>query len=228
MKAKFKYRKVFKLKRELNKKFFIALCFIIVFVLWTMAVCFIDVKPIGPQTSNVGFAELNGYFHRLTGVNISLYVITDWLSIIPICFVVGFALLGLIQWIKRRSLSRVDYSLFALGGFYIVVMAVFVLFEVMVVNYRPILIEGVLEASYPSSTTMLVMCIMPTSLMQLNERINNKILKNCVLWSIIFFTVFMVLARLFSGVHWLTDIIGGALVSAGLVTFYYFVVNLKK
>lgn len=216
------------MKRELNKKFFIALCFIIVFVLWTMAVCFIDVKPIGPQTSNVGFAELNGYFHRLTGVNISLYVITDWLSIIPICFVVGFALLGLIQWIKRRSLSRVDYSLFALGGFYIVVMAVFVLFEVMVVNYRPILIEGVLEASYPSSTTMLVMCIMPTSLMQLNERINNKILKNCVLWSIIFFTVFMVLARLFSGVHWLTDIIGGALVSAGLVTFYYFVVNLKK
>jgi len=216
------------LKRELNKKFFIALCFIIVFVLWTMAVCFIDVKPIGPQTSNVGFAELNGYFHRLTGVNISLYVITDWLSIIPICFVVGFALLGLIQWIKRRSLSRVDYSLFALGGFYIVVMAVFVLFEVMVVNYRPILIEGVLEASYPSSTTMLVMCIMPTSLMQLNERINNKILKNCVLWSIIFFTAFMVLARLFSGVHWLTDIIGGVLVSAGLVTFYCFVVNLKK
>ncbi|MBE6670911.1 MAG: phosphatase PAP2 family protein [Ruminococcaceae bacterium] len=193
-----------------------------------MAVCFIDVKPIGPQTSNVGFAELNGYFHRLTGVNISLYVITDWLSIIPICFVVGFALLGLIQWIKRRSLSRVDYSLFALGGFYIVVMAVFVLFEVMVVNYRPILIEGVLEASYPSSTTMLVMCIMPTSLMQLNERINNKILKNCVLWSIIFFTAFMVLARLFSGVHWLTDIIGGVLVSAGLVTFYCFVVNLKK
>lgn len=216
------------MKRELNKKFFIALCFIIVFVLWTMAVCFIDVKPIGPQTSNVGFAELNGYFHRLTGVNISLYVITDWLSIIPICFVVGFALLGLIQWIKRRSLSRVDYSLFALGGFYIVVMAVFVLFEVMVVNYRPILIEGVLEASYPSSTTMLVMCIMPTSLMQLNERINNKILKNCVLWSIIFFTAFMVLARLFSGVHWLTDIIGGVLVSAGLVTFYCFVVNLKK
>ena len=216
------------MKRELNKNFFIALCFIIAFVLWTMAVCFIDVHPIGPQMSRVGFAELNGYFHRLTGVNISLYVITDWLSIIPICFVVGFALLGLIQLIKRRSLSRVDYSLFALGEFYIVVMAVFVLFEVMVVNYRPILIEGVLEASYPSSTTMLVMCIMPTSLMQLNDRINNRILKNCILWSIIFFMVFMVLARLFSGVHWLTDIIGGALLSAGLVMAYCFIVNLRN
>ena len=216
------------MKKKLNKNFFIALCFIIAFVLWTIAVCIIDVHPIGPQMSRVGFAELNGYFHRLTGVNISLYVITDWLSIIPICFVVGFALLGLIQWIKRRSLKRVDYSLFVLGGFYIVVMLVFVLFEVMVVNYRTILIEGVLEASYPSSTTLLVMCIMPTSLMQLNDRINNRILKNCILWSIIFFMVFMVLARLFSGVHWLTDIIGGALLSAGLVMAYCFIVNLRN
>jgi undecaprenyl-diphosphatase len=139
----------------------------------------------------------------------------------------GFALLGLVQWIKRKQLLKVDYNILILGGFYIVVMAVYVLFELLVVNYRPVLIDGVLEASYPSSTTMLVMCVMPTAIMQLNERIKTKILKRLVTSSIIVFVGFMVIGRLVSGVHWFTDIIGGALLSLGLVLMYRAVVRLK-
>ena len=101
-------------------------------------------------------------------------------------------------------------------------IAAYIFFEINVFNYRPVLINGYLEASYPSSTTMLVMCVMPTALMQLNNRIKNQILRWCVASVITAFTMFMVLGRLISGVHWLSDIIGGALLSAGLVLLYRF------
>ena len=143
-------------------------------------------------------------------------------------FVMGFALLGLIQWIKRKNILKVDYNILILGGFYIVVMAVYVLFEMLVVNYRPVLICGILEASYPSSTTMLVMCVMPTAIMQFNARIKNGILKRWVSSAITVFIAFMVIGRLVSGVHWFTDIVGGALLSAGLVMLYCSACGLER
>ena len=216
------------MKKENQKNFRIAVFMLIAFIMWTIAICFIDVKAIGPKESTVGFATVNGLVHKLTGVHMTLYNITDWLGLVPLSFVMGFALLGLIQWIKRKHLSRVDYSIFVLGGFYISTMAVYIFFEMFIVNYRPILINGYLEASYPSSTTMLVMCVMPTAIMQFNSRIKNKALKKCVSLSITAFIAFMVIGRLVSGVHWFTDIIGGALLSTGLVMMYHSINNLKQ
>ena len=155
----------------------------------------------------------------------SLYTITDWLGLVPIGFIIGFGILGLCEWIKRRKLFKVDCSILTLGEFYIVVMAVYIFFEMFVVNYRPILINGNLEASYPSSTTMLVMCVMPTAIMQFNTRIKNNGFKKCVNIMITVFTVFMVTGRLISGVHWFSDIIGGALLSAGVVLLYRAIIN---
>ena len=129
--------------------FFVGASLLVAFVLWTVFVCVMDVRAIGPRESSVGFATLNGYVHNLTGVNMYLYVITDWLGLVPICVALGFAVLGLVQWIKRKSLVKVDRSILTLGGSYIIVMAVYILFEVVVINYRPTLINGYLEASYP-------------------------------------------------------------------------------
>ena len=198
------------------------------FVLWTVLIHFVDVGAIGPQESSVGFATLNGYVHDLTGVNMFLYTITDWLGLVPIGVAFGFAVLGLVQWVGRKSLFKVDRSILALGGFYIIVLAMYIFFEIVVINYRPVLIDGYLEASYPSSTTMLVMCVMPTAMMQLHARIKSDVFRRCVLISIAAFTAFMVIGRLASGVHWLTDIIGGALVSAGLVITYASVSDIHK
>ena len=192
-----------------------------VFVLWTVLVRFVDVRAIGPRESLVGFATLNGYVHSLTGMHMSLYEITDWLGLVPIAVALGFAVLGLVQWIKRKSLLKVDRSILVLGGFYMIVIAVYIVFEMVVINYRPVLINGYLEASYPSSTTMLVLCVMPTAIMQLRVRIKNEILKRGVISAILVFIAFMVIGRLISGVHWFSDIIGGALLSAGLVMSYH-------
>ena len=197
------------------------------FALWTIAVRYVDVQAIGPQESSIGFATMNRFVHNLTGVHMDLYTITDWLGLVPVVFVLGFGLLGLVQWINRKSIANVDFDILVLGGFYIVVFCAYFLFEIFPVNFRPVLIEGYLEASYPSSTTLLVLCVMPTAMMQFSFRIKNPTVKYGVQGLIGVFTIFMVLGRLISGVHWFSDIIGGILLSAGLVLTYYSIIIRK-
>ena len=214
------------MEKKNSRLFWVGVGLLAVFVLWTVLIRFVDVEAIGPRQSSVGFATLNGYIHNLTGVNMSLYIITDWLGLVPIGVAFGFAVLGIVQCIKRKSLLKVDRSILTLGGFYIVVMAVYILFEIVVINYRPTLIDGYLEASYPSSTTILVMCVMPTAMMQLRTRIKNDLFRRCVMLTITVFIAFMVIGRLVSGVHWITDIIGGALLSTAIVLMYYSIDNI--
>lgn len=209
------------MKRSKKNLFAAGIGFLAAFVVWTVLVLCVDVEAIGPQGTNVGFATLNGFVHRLTGANMLLYEITDWLGIVPISVCLGFAVIGAVQWIKRKSLLMVDRSILLLGIFYVAVMAAYILFEFVVINYRPVLIEGRLESSYPSSTTMLVSCIMPTAIMQLEKYIKGKVLKRTVALITVTFVIFMIVARLLSGVHWVSDIIGGILISAGLVLIYY-------
>ena len=209
------------MQKKSRRLFFVGVSLLESFVLWTVLVRFVDVRAIGPEGSSVGFATLNGFVHELAGVNWLLYTVTDWLGLVPIAVALGFAILGLVQLIKRKSLCKVDHSILALGVFYIVVIVAYIFFEMVVINYRPTLIDGYLEASYPSSTTMLVMCVMPTAMMQLRTRIKNKAFRRCVMLVISVFIAFMVIARLVSGVHWITDIIGGALLSAAIVLMYY-------
>lgn len=208
-------------KKKIQNNFIVAAGLLALFILYTVAIMFVDVQPIGPQGSSVGFAEVNQYFHTLFGVNMLLYSITDWLSIAVLFIMFGFAMVGLVQLIKRKSLFRVDSSILVLGGFYVLVFLAYLFFEFFVVNYRPVLIEGVLEASYPSSTTMLMMCIMPTAIMQFHHLISSKRLRNIVNAFCGIYASFMVIGRVLSGVHWFTDIVGGILLSATLVMLYY-------
>lgn len=213
------------MKMKSKGAFFVGLGLLTAFVLWTVLVRFVDVGAIGPQDTHVGFATFNGYVHNLTGVHLSLYVITDWLGLLPIGVAFGFAVMGLMQWIKRGRLLKVDASLLILGGLYVAVILVYVLFEIVVVNYRPVLLNERLEASYPSSTTLLAMCVMPTAMMQLHRRIKYTVVRRCVMILIAMYTAFMVIGRFVSGVHWVTDIIGGALFSSAVVLIYYAVCN---
>ena len=208
------------MKTKFRKELSLALCFLAGFLLWTVLVRTVDVEAIGPGETTVGLTTLNGAFHRLTGVHLSLYNLTDLLGLVPLGLVAGFALVGLVQWIRRKRLRRVDPGILALGGCYGLVLGAYVFFEIVVVNFRPLLIDGRLEASYPSSTTMLVMTVLPTAIMELRPRIRRRSLRRCITAALALFAAFMVLGRLLSGVHWLSDIIGGALLSTALVLMY--------
>ncbi len=209
-----------KMKKKNQRSLWIMLVALFLFGAWTLVMTKVDLRPVGPEGSVVGFATINRAFHEWTGVHMWLYEMTDWLGLVPIVVVLGFGVLGLIQLIKRRNLFKVDSDILILGVFYILVMIAYVIFEMLVINYRPVLIEGRLEASYPSSTTLLVLCVMPTAIIELNNRIKNEALRKVTAVSISLFIIFMVVGRLVSGVHWITDIVGGVLLSIGLVMLY--------
>ncbi|MEE0856569.1 MAG: phosphatase PAP2 family protein [Ruminococcus sp.] len=204
----------------MKKNLTIGIFLLIAFALWTVLIMFVDMQTVGSNDSKVGFATFNTWFHQLTGVHMTLYIVTDWLGLVPIAVCLCFGCLGLYQLIKRRSLFKVDADILLLGGYYILVIFGYLFFEMVPVNYRPILINGFLEASYPSSTTLLVLSVMPTLILQINHRSHNKTIKNVVIGFVLLFSAFMVIGRLISGVHWITDIIGSILLSFGLFKLY--------
>ncbi len=216
------------LKTQFLRNGIIAASLLLAFAVWTLLLGIVDVQAIGPRDSSVGFATLNGAVHTFTGVHFTLYVITDWLGLVPVAVGLAFAVFGLVQWIARRKPAAVDFDILMLGVFYLLMLGAYLLFETVVINYRPTLIDGYLEVSYPSSTTLLVMCVMPTAAMQMRARIKRTVLRRIVVGVIMAFTAFMVIGRLVSGVHWLSDIIGGALLSGGLVMTYRFACGLKR
>ena len=211
-----------------NKILLFSCLFFLLFAIWTALVKLVDVKAIGPDGSSVGFASINGFFSDLLGYNDMFYKLTEILGLLPLAVIGCFGILGVYQLIKRKSLLKVDSDILILGIFYVFVLAVYVLFEVVVINHRPVLMEGVLEASYPSSHTLLALCVMLTADMQLRIRLASPKFRTAASVCILCITALTVIGRLLSGVHWFTDIVGGVLFSVGAVRLYKFFVQVYK
>lgn len=210
------------MKQSTKKTLRTGIGLLLAFALWTALIQRIDVQAAGPGGTKIGFAALNVGFHRLTGVHMTLYTVTDWLGLVPIGVCLGFGCVGLIQLIQRKSLRLVDPDILLLGGHYLLTILAYLLFEAVPVNYRPILIEGRLEASYPSSTTLLVLSVMPTLRMQVGRRSGSAAAKRAAGAFSMLFSLLMTVGRLISGVHWLTDIAGAAFLGLGLYQLYRF------
>lgn len=206
--------------------------FMILFLLLIAAIKFADVKPIGPQGSEIGLATLNGKIREIFGFNHIWYNITDLLGKVSILVACFFAVLGLYQLIKRKSLKKVDRDIWLLACVYIVSAVAYVFFEKCIINYRPIILEeNLLEASFPSSHTVLVICFVGTALHQFAHRIKDIKLKNIFVAACAVIICVMVIGRLISGVHWFTDILGGVLLACSIVFAYaglYEKLSLKK
>ena len=190
------------------------------FIVWTILIQTVDVQPVGQDGTNIGFAAVNTWFHRLTGVHMAIYTVTDWLGLVPVFICMIFGGIGFAQLIKRKSLLKADPDILLLGIYYILVIIGYLVFEMIPINYRPVLIDGFLEASYPSSTTLLVLSVMPTLRFQTGRRIRHRGIRTAITVFSDLFSLFMVIGRTVAGVHWLTDIVGSVLLSAGLFMIY--------
>ncbi len=211
----------------MNKKkrnFFISTILILLAVVFTILVKVVDVKQVGVNGTSIGFATLNQFAFKTTGVNMIWYHITDWLGLVPIFMAMVYSLLGLVQLIKRKSLFKVDKEIIILGLFYIVVISLYIFFEKVIVNYRPILMNGFLEASYPSSHTLMTICLCGSSVIVNKKMSNNKIAKFINILSLVIILI-TVIGRLISGVHWFTDILGGIIISIALLMTLYSLVD---
>lgn len=187
----------------------------------------IDIKCDAVNNSCIGFATLNQFIFNKIGVNMVWYIITDCLGIIPILISMVYAFIGLKQLIKRKSIRKVDKEIIILGMFYIVVISTYILFEKYIVNYRPILMDNYLEASFPSSHTLMTIYLCGSSII-----INKKLFKNTFTKIVnvisLFIIIITIIGRLISGVHWFTDIVGGMLISSFLLMLFYSIVSTKE
>ena len=187
------------MKQNKKKHLWMGIWFLLVFLLWTALIRSVDVQAAGPTGTKVGFAAFNLWFHHLTGVHMTVYTITDWMGLVPIAVCLGFGVVGVFQLIRRRSLLRVDPDIILLGLYYILVVLGYLVFEMIPINYRPILINGALEAG---------------------RRCERKTVTRAVSIIVVLFSAFMVIGRAVSGVHWATDIVGSVLLSFGLFKLY--------
>ena len=204
-----------------------SILFLFLAILFTILVQVVDVEAIVPNGSLVGFATINQLVFDTLKTNDTLYHLTEWVGILPIFIALLYALVGFGELIKTKDLRKVDKNLLSLAVFYIVVIGVYVLFEIYEVNYRPILMDGVLEASYPSSHTVMAICICGSSLFISKRIFKTEFAKGLNLLSILVM-IFLVVGRLVSGVHWFTDILGGILISGALLMIFYTVIDSFK
>ena len=195
--------------------------------IYTLMVKFIDVKSIGPNDSKVGFASINEAFKNIVGSNNTLYKLSELLGYLVLGLVLVYGIIGLSQLIKRKSLFKVDRELLILCGFYVAMLAVYVFFEKCIINYRPVLMDGELEASYPSSHTMLAICVGLSSML-MNMKYIKKEYRSTVNKVILAAATLVLVLRLISGVHWLSDIIGGIIISLALVSWLFTIYFKKK
>lgn len=213
--------------KKLNKSLIVGISLFVAFALFTILVKVVDVSAVGPLGSKVGFSKINEAVFDAFGTSDVWFNISEIFGILALIVAGVFVIVGLVQLIKRKSLKMVDNHILALGVFYVVVALAYLLFEVLVVSKRPVLVEGKLEASYPSSHTVLAVCILSSAIIEVHKLFENK--RKLVITLDVACVVVMaviVIGRLLSGMHWLTDIIGGLLLSLALVFIYYGILKL--
>ncbi len=229
------------MKKNLKTNLYLSVIFWIVFIVYTVSVKFIDVATIGNKLSPVGFSSLNQKFFdlfsrvRYDGPSVDYrfqtinYNTSEILGYFAILVAVFFVFVGFYQLIKTKSFKKVDKNIYALGGFYAVVMVFYAMFEVIVINYRPLLDAktGELEASYPSSHTILTLCMLASALIVIRYIFKNLSNSLYIVTSVVFLAVMIitVATRLMSGVHWFTDIVGGVLLSTALLMSFKTVID---
>ena len=217
------------MKKSSNKKgLYLFISFLLLFIVFTILVKVINVDTVGPKNSEVGFASLNKSFHDLFNYNETLYKISKILGYLSFLIIGLYGLVGLIQLIKRKSIFKVDKHILVLGAFYVIVLFVYAFFEIVIINYRPVLEKGVLEASYPSSHTILSICVCISSIL-----VSKKVFKkNDFVGIFNFFTILLmfgiIVTRCLSGVHWLTDILGGIIISVSLCELFKYLLERIK
>lgn len=211
------------LKKKSSLLFLISAALFALFIIFTVLVAFCDKATVTYNekiSSEVGFAGINQAFFKTIGENPFWYDFTEFLGMIALCIAGIFALIGLFQLATHKRFWAVDRELLLLGVFYVLVALFYVLFELIVVNYRPVLVGGALEASYPSSHTMLACCIFVTAPFACGHCMKSRVTYLTVTVLCFFFALITVIGRLLSGVHWLTDIVGALLLSASLILLY--------
>lgn len=194
--------------------------FFAVFIVYTLLVKFVDVAPAGASNTEVGFSTINGLFFKLFSGSDFCYKLTQICGYLSLLAVLAFAALGCFQLIKGKSLKAVDPRIITLGIYFVIVIILYVIFEFVVINCRPVLMDGELEASYPSSHTMLALTVSYAVVMFFNRSKLGRNIKQYITSAAFIFMILVIVGRLVSGVHWFTDIVGAIILSIAVMNLF--------
>ena len=214
------------MKSKLKAPLIAALMFFAAFITLIVLVKSVDVARIGDSRTEVGLSTINEKVFSKYGYLKAWHKATDILGYLSLAVAAFFAIYGIISLIKVKKFSKLDKDFYALAGAYVVLAFFYILFEKAIVNYRPVILDGKLEASFPSSHTMLAFVILGTAIVEIQRKIKNSKVKYALTVAFEIIMAVMVVGRLMAGVHWFTDILGGVLLSGFIVSTYIFVVNL--
>ena len=204
-------------RNQVKNSLIVTVILFAVFVIYTICVKNVDVAAIGPEDSSVGFSSINGPIAGALEYNELFYDISKIIGLFSFITIGAIILTALYQVIKRKGILKADQDCYVMGVTYVATGILYVLFEKIIINYRPVILDEGLEASFPSSHTMLSVCVFITASIWVKDRIKNSQYVSIMLCV---FAAMMVVCRLISGVHWLTDIIGGVIAGAFLVSIY--------
>jgi Membrane-associated phospholipid phosphatase len=197
------------------------LLFLAAFLVLTVLICYVDVQPSGSAYTDLGLATINTNVRDAIGESKTMFTLTEILGYLTWGVVAFFGLLGLSQLVHRQSLLKVDRDIILLGFGYVIMLACYVLFDRIPINYRPYCSWRVeLVSSYPSSHTLMIVFVMATAVMQILRRMRAGLARNLLIALCIITATVVTVGRLLSGVHWLTDILGGLLLGAALAALY--------
>ena len=208
------------MKKE-TRNILVSIFLTIISFLYVYLVKTVDIMAIGPKGSKVGFGTVNKYFKDMFTYNKTIYKVTEILGLIALLIVAIYGLVGLVQLIKRKSFCKVDKRIYILGAFYVLVGLIYVFFEKVVINYRPVIMDGKLEASFPSSHTVLAICVCVSAISINKFYIKDESKLKLVNVFITILMILIVIGRFISGVHWFSDIVGGIIISSTLLSYYF-------
>ena len=191
-------------------------------VIFSVLTAFVDRAAIGPEDTSVGFASLNGAVANILGYNGVFDKISDLVMVLAFLVAASFAVMGLITLVKTKSIAKVGKTILGLGVLYLVVAIIYVAFDKIPINYRPLLQPGEteLETSFPSSHTLVICSVFGSAIIAWKRLFSGKNYVQILNIAAIVLMVVGVCARLLAGVHWATDIVAGILFSLTLVSFY--------
>jgi len=211
----------------MNKSLIIGLSLIFAFAIFTLLIMTVDLQPIGPEGTYVGFATINGAVERKIGYNNTLYLITEFVGNLVVGTAFYFTAVGAIQLFTRKSFLKVDPQLYVIGGMYILALLLYLVFDKLGVNYRPHISGGeeLLEPSYPSSHTLLCLTFAPAGVILAPRYIKHRRVLFAFETTVSALALFVIIGRMLSGAHWFTDIVGSVLLGGGLIALYYALID---
>lgn len=151
---------------------------------------------------------------------------TDIILYAAIILIAVFALLGLYQWISRKSLKKVDRALRLIPlPLILMVITYFIFDKLWILATAP---NDPTKPSFPSTHVMVVATIFLLTALILPRYLKSKPLRLTLDFLMLALFAVVAVGRIIIGAHWPADVACGAVFAAIFATVYYLMLKEKK